>query len=293
MSIPMVSLILLYYIAFIVPFEAHVCKNAADEAKLSTKITQNKTDQPVKTVKSYIIELNQIVSGKTFAEIIQEINDKTSDFGVEQVIKCKSLQKCLLKSFPTHFIFEMIEFQYRDFKVCNNVAMDIEKSRICQARLEELNKRKLTFELTPNMIMTVGMEKLQRAKIDLQNYTSNINAKATELTKLYIRFHNQSLDALNEEFESQFNESHELISEMQVKLGNEMKIINDLIGKTNEAHEYLTEGTGNIVSLATLTAAYNDYLQGHGIETPLDRNEWLDRFPKRWQKERDQNRPRI
>lgn len=66
-----------------------------------------------------------------------------------------------------------------------------------------------------------------------------------------------------------------------------MRIINDLIGKSNKAHQYLTEGTGSIASLATLAAAYNDYLRGHGIETPLDRNEWVNRLLKRLQKESD------
>lgn len=200
------------------PIEAHVCKNIADEAKLSTEIAQTESEQPVETVESYIIELNQIVSGKTFAEIIQEINDKTGEFGLEQVQNVETLDKYLFKSYSTHFVFEMIAFWYRDFKDCNYVALSIEKLRICLAHLEELTQRESAKGRSPHLILT-GLKKLQQAKIGLQNYTSNINARATELTQLYNRFHDQSFDdASTEEFESQYQELHEHIKEMQMKL---------------------------------------------------------------------------
>lgn len=110
-------------------------------------------------------------SGKTFAKIVQEINDKSSGLGANQIIKCNNnniiIQKCLLESISNHLIFEMIEFYFRDFKDCNHVAMDIEKSRMCIARLEELIKRASKYITTVyflDMELIVGMEKLQQAK---------------------------------------------------------------------------------------------------------------------------------
>lgn len=272
------------------PCKAMVCVNTSDKEKASI----NKTERTVNTLESFIIELNEIPSNKTFEEIMQDIYDKTGDPEPRNYFKTNSLSKTLflyMKNFSVHLVLIMSAINLRDFKECNNITADIKKSRECQHSLEkiegganETERMETTFDL-----LSVGMEKLQKSNNDLKKFTSHFDAKAIKLTKIYIRFHNQSFDASlghYEEFESRFKMTHAYIYSMQVKLRNEIKLNNDLIVITKDAYEYIVkQGSGNIQAFAKIVVAYIDYLKKHAIELPLNRDEWNKIFMKRFRKE--------
>lgn len=77
MSILWISLVLLNSIIFVVPAEAFPLANCPYTTQQMAETTKNPNELASDALDAYNTELNQIISGKTFEEIIQEINYRT------------------------------------------------------------------------------------------------------------------------------------------------------------------------------------------------------------------------
>lgn len=267
MSNLLISLILLYSIIFVVPAKAKTLENCPGKNCLMAEMTKNQNESTLNTLESYNTELNQILPDKTFEEIIKQINNRTSDPEVFYTKKCSKTERTIRKcGFQMGTAHSLIDFS------------TVILRRLAQQKFNE-TVTEIVNEWSVDLV-DVLMEKLERINIDLKNYTSNFDEKSVKFIELYIRLHNTS-NAINEELKSKFKTVNVDLESMQMKLANEMKIINDLIAKTKVVNTYFKDGIGNIDSVIKLAAAYEDYLQGHGIELPNDLDERIATYAKR------------
>lgn len=255
MSIWLISLFLFCSITFIVTAEAKTLANCRDGRKLMAKTTKNPNEFLSSALESYNTESDQIISWKTFEEIIREINDRTIE--KSDYLNEGNNKKYLFRGLPIHSLME--------FTTC----------MLKSAVLKNLSEtgREFIVKMSPDLL-DIAIEKLQKVNIDLRNLSSSFHEKSKKLMKLYDSLHNASND-INEEMEFRFEKARDHIDRMETKFANEIKITNDLIAKTKFAYAYSKEGMWNIESLTELLPAYEDYLLRHGIklsQNPVERH---------------------
>lgn len=266
MSVLWTSLILFCSITFGVQAEA--CCPCCPCCPCGTK---NPNELASDILEWYEVKLNQITSGKTFDEILQEIDDRTVvkmiDFNCPSEKKPKAL-RCEYLAASKDLLIDM-------------TAAYLSSSEIRAKNGTE--KQDFIMGIYIDLV-NVGMEKLQKANIDLKNYYASFLKKDERLTQLSIRWHNidiiDSSKNENEKIELKFEKAHTEINSMKEKLTNEMKMNEELIVQMEVAQPCLKE-SWNVESLLKLAAAYEAYLLGHGIELPQSFSDRMDRIDNR------------
>lgn len=221
-------------------------------------------------MREYNTEFNKIVKGKTFEEIMQEINSKVNKVLVRP-FECKASDescknKWLFGKFSIHtmFVKTVLILRLEEFQNSSNqTESECEKAHVLE-------------------LMEVGLGKLNKANIDLINNSSYFGEKAKKLTELNVRLHsecNAAYEYVNnqtrsKELSSESMGKYKKLEEFHIDLGSgierayirikneqmgfdaETKIIIDLIPKIQELRTHLKEQTENVELLGELAACF-------------------------------------
>lgn len=285
MAILLLSLIVLYSIICVVPSEAQTTDElfsiVSNEMKSKAKDEENPEQPTADIFESYYTEIDQVVSGTTFEEIIHEIFDRTSSKAIdferynacEETEEAKSLHfsNCSIQIFSIHHVLESTSLSLQ--QACGEIRRAKEFGKI------DSNSVKTSF-----LYLEVGMDKLQKANSDLKKYSSNLNDKVEHLLNMNYRLHS-SANVFNEELESRIENACTDIDKVISQLDDDAKTINELITETKNTQTSFKNDTENVEPLVKLAAAYDNYQRAHGIELSDDSTQRVYAHEKRLEEE--------
>lgn len=247
-----------------VPTEAKVI-NLLNDTKLKIETTkQIKFAQNASELINR--EMNEIVSENVFKEILEEINgvnNSSYDENTKDINECTKynqmkFRKCIIQKQSIYYWCDKTAktFFYEMYHA--NSINEIELIR--SGSLEMLQ---------------IGNEKLDVAITKLKKRISNLNKSSKHIKKQTIDEMSNLIDGENKEIKRFYDDSNKAITDitnLKMKIDNEIKITNKLITKIEEAKtsldskEYLS---GNRKSFINLSNECKNYLMAHGIDIDI------------------------